>query len=181
MSPGPDGKLAAPPVIRRATPRDARALARLIRRNADALLAPRYTARQLAAWKRYNTPANIRRRLAERATFCAYRGKRLCGTIGLEGTELVGLYVSPRFCGRGVGRSLLAHLEAFASSRGIAVMNLTSTPDAVAFYKANGWRIRRTVVVEILGAPFRETLMTKRLNHRRNPRPTRSSISRSRP
>jgi GNAT superfamily N-acetyltransferase len=154
-------------VIRPAAERDARALSALIRKNADALLARRYSARRLAAWKRYNTPARIRRRIAERAMFCAFRGRRLCATAALAGTEVQGLYVNPRYCGQGIGRRLLAHLEDFAACQGIAALHLTSTPDAVAFYAGNGWRVGRTVVVVVLGVPFEETRMTKRLNRGR--------------
>jgi hypothetical protein len=46
--------------IRTATERDARAISALICRNADAVLAKEYSSAQLAAWKRYNTPARFR-------------------------------------------------------------------------------------------------------------------------
>lgn len=154
-------------VIRPAAERDARALGALIRKNAAVLLAGRYSARQLAAWKRYNTPARIRRRIAERATFCAFRGRRLCATAALDGAEVQGLYVNPRVCGQGIGRRLLAHLEIFAASQGATALHLTSTPGAVAFYAGNGWRAGRTVVVVVLGVRFEETYMTKRLNRGR--------------
>ena len=36
-----------------------------------------------------------RRRMADRTTFFRHRAGRLCATIALQGTELVGLYVSP--------------------------------------------------------------------------------------
>jgi GNAT superfamily N-acetyltransferase len=158
-----------PLLIRRATERDARAISDLIRRNAEAILAREYTIEQMAAWRRYNTPARLRRRIAERVTFGAFRGRRLCGTVAFEKGELQGLYVSPRCCGRGIGRFLLAHLEAFAASRGSRRLNLTSTPGAVAFYAANGWRAERKMAVDILGVRFDETLMTKRLPYRRKP------------
>src|SRR5262245_19737522 len=104
--------------IRPATERDARALSALIRRNAEVVLSAHYSRDQLAAWKRYNTPARVRQRLAERTTFCAFRGRRLCATVALQGTELVGLYVSPSTRGKGIGRALLVHLETFAAARG---------------------------------------------------------------
>jgi GNAT superfamily N-acetyltransferase len=154
-------------VIRPASQRDARALSALVRKNADDLLAGSYSARQLAAWKRYNTPARIRRRIAERATFCAFRGRRLCATAALGGTEVQGLYVNPRVCGQGIGRRLLSHLESLAASQGVTSLHLTSTPGAVAFYVRNGWRAGRTVVVVVLGVQFEETHMTKRLDRGR--------------
>jgi GNAT superfamily N-acetyltransferase len=151
--------------IRPAAEEDARAMSALIRRNADAVLAAHYSPEQLAAWKRYNTPARVRRRIRERATFCAFRAGRLCATIALRETELVGFYVSPGARGQGIGKALLAHLEAFAASSGINALHLTATPAALDFYLQNGWRAEHAVVVSILGVDFHETFMSKCTNH----------------
>jgi GNAT superfamily N-acetyltransferase len=151
--------------IRTVTERDARAISGLIRRNADAVLAKEYSSAQLAAWKRYNTPARLRERLRSRTTFGAYRAGRLCGTIGLAGTELVGFYVSPSCRGQGIGKLLLAHLEAFAISRGIQTSSLTSSPSATIFYLQHAWKAKRSVVLSMLGVDFEETQMTKQLAH----------------
>src|SRR6185503_12139367 len=110
-----------------ATKKDARAISTLIRKNADAVLSADYSPEQLVAWKRYNTPAHIRHGMAERTTFCAFRAGRLCGTIALQGSELVGFYVNPRFRGKGIGRLLLAHLEAVAVKQGITALHLHSS------------------------------------------------------
>jgi GNAT superfamily N-acetyltransferase len=146
-----------------ATENDARAISVLIRKNADAVLSTEYSPKQLAAWKRYNTPARIRRGMSERTTFCARLGRRLCGTIALRGTELVGFYVSPHARSKGIGRLLLAHLETFAAMQGITALHLTSTQAATRFYQRNGWHSERTVVLNILGVDFDETFMTKTL------------------
>ncbi|MEK6257127.1 MAG: GNAT family N-acetyltransferase [Planctomycetota bacterium] len=82
----------------------------------------------------------------------------------MEGTELVGLYVSPSVRGQGIGRSLLAHLESFAAKQGIVRLHLTSTPSALDFYLRNGWRAGDTQVVKIMGVDFEETFLSKRLS-----------------
>jgi gluconokinase len=146
-----------------ATEKDARAISALIRKNADAVLSADYSPEQLAAWKRHNSPARIRQGMAERTTFCAFRAGRLCGTIALQGSELVGFYVSAHLRGKGIGRLLLAHLEAYAATQGITALRLTSSPSATCFYLQNGWYSERTVVLSILGVDFEETLMTKTL------------------
>lgn len=153
-------------VIRSATEKDARAISALIRRNADVVLSAHYSLDQLAAWKRYNTPVSVRRRMANRMTFCGYLGGRLCATIALQGCELVGLYVSPDSRDKGMGKTLLAYLESFAATQDIAVLHLTSTPSAIEFYKQNGWRAKQTVVLNILGVDFEETYMSKRFDQR---------------
>jgi len=123
-----------------------------------------YSRDQLSAWKRYNTPARIRQHMPERTTFCAFGAGRLCATIALGGSELVGLYVSPGSRGKGIGRSLLAHFESFAVTQGIARLHLTSTASALDFYVRNGWHAEHTVVLNIMGVDFEETFMSKRLN-----------------
>ena len=147
--------------LRTATERDARAISALIRRIADAVLAKEYSPAQLAAWKRYNTPVRLRERMKSRTTFCAFRAGRLCGTIALEGMELVGFYVNPLRRGQGIGKLLLARLEAYAISQGIRSLSLTSSPSATTFYSQHGWKATRSVVLSILGVDFEETLMTK--------------------
>jgi len=150
-------------IIRAATERDARAISALIRRNADAVLAEEYSSAQLATWKRYNTPARLRERMKSRTTYGAYRAGRLCGTIALEGTELVGFYVSPSCRGQGIGKLLLAQLEEFAISKGIKSLSLTSSPSATTFYLRHGWKAKRRLVLSLLGVDFEETLMTRKL------------------
>ena len=149
--------------IRRAIQTDAVTISVLIRRNADAVLSADYTLEQLNAWKQYNTPAHIRQRLRERETFCAVDSRQICGTIALQENELVGLYVSPRWRARGIGRILLEHLEMFAAKQGMTKLHLTSTPSAVEFYRHYGWKRRRKIVLNIGGIEFEETLMTKDL------------------
>ena len=150
-------------IIRTATGGDAGAISALIRRNADAMLAEEYSAAQLAAWKRYNTPARLRERLKSRTTFGAYRCGRLSGTMALDGAELVGFYVSPSRRGQGIGKLLLARLEAYAISQGIQSQSLTSSPSATTSYLQHGWKTRRSVALSILGVDSEETLMTRTL------------------
>ena len=150
--------------IRLATDDDARAISALIRRNAEAVLSAHYSTERLNAWKRYNTPTRIRKRLADRTTFCAHRGGRLCATIALQESELVGLYVNPGSRGKGIGSLLLEHLESFAAAQGMTTLHLTSTPAALDFYLRHGWRAGKAVVLNVLGVDFEETFMSKRLN-----------------
>src|SRR5688572_26723000 len=124
--------------IRRATAKDARAISALIRENADAVLSADYSPEQLATWKRYNAPGRIRQGMTERTIFCAFGAGGLCGTIALQGSELVGFYVRPQLRGKGIGRRLLTHLETFAAAQGITALFLTSSPSAVGFYLQNG-------------------------------------------
>ena len=177
MSPNDDEQKCTTLRIRPATEHDARAISTLIRQNADVVLSTHYSQQQLTAWKRYNTPARVRQRMQERSTFCAYRAGRLCATIALQGTELVGFYVRPGARGQGIGRALLAHLETFAAANGITALHLRSTPSALDFYSRCGWRAERAVVVSVMGVDFEDTFMTKRLHE--GVAPTRAERSKT--
>jgi putative acetyltransferase len=59
--------------------------------------------------------------------------------------ELKMLYVDPRWAGQGVGRWLLAEIEAIALRRGLARVHVRSSLNAFPFYLHCGWReIERT-------------------------------------
>jgi N-acetylglutamate synthase-like GNAT family acetyltransferase len=150
-------------VVRQAKAGDARAICSLIRRNADAVLVAHYTPRQLDAWKRHNVAARFRKMMKGGTTLVPHRAGRLCGTIGFEGDELVGLYVNPAWRGNGIGGQLLAMVEALALKRGIASLHLCSSPGATTYYLKHGWKSKRSVVLSVLGVDFEETFMTRKL------------------
>lgn len=69
-----------------------------------------------------------------------------CGGVqifGDEYAELKRMYVRPGFRGRGVGKQLLAHLEAYAAERGIRVLRLetgVAQTEAIGLYEGFGFR-----------------------------------------
>ena len=69
-----------------------------------------------------------------------------CGGVQLVGSEyaeLKRMYVRPAFRGRGVGKQLLAHLEAYAAKQGIRVLRLETgvfQTEAVGLYQGFGFR-----------------------------------------
>ena len=127
-----------------------------------------YSAAQIAIWKKANTPKAIRDSLRKRIIFCAFSKGKLIGTIGLEGQEVVGLYVSYSKRGLGIGGILLQYLEEYARQQSIGKLNLTATPSAQPFYAAKGYTSIQQVVVNIQGVDFHETAMFKQLNLRDN-------------
>lgn len=63
----------------------------------------------------------------------------------LEKAEVRMLYVAPRWAAMGVGRSLLAEMEAIARAHGVGRLVLRSSLNAVPFYLRCGWReVERT-------------------------------------
>ena len=113
--------------IRKATIRDARKISYLIRKNADYVHDNNYTPEQLVVWKNDNTLKAIKSKLKQREIFCAFKNGKLIGTIGLEGNYLVGLYISYRKRGQGIGYKLLVFLEDYAFINIFVVLHLKLT------------------------------------------------------
>jgi GNAT superfamily N-acetyltransferase len=64
------------------------------------------------------------------------------GFLDRDDHELAAVYVSPTHARRGVGRLLLAALEAEARAAGIPVLRLASSLNAIGFYQRNGYQLR---------------------------------------
>jgi GNAT superfamily N-acetyltransferase len=61
------------------------------------------------------------------------------GSINVEKSLLVGLFVEPKYSGQGVGRKMTAHLISEAKAAGVHSIHVDSSLNAVGFYKANGF------------------------------------------
>lgn len=150
--------------IRKATIDDAKRISYLIRKNADHVLAKDYSEEQLIAWKRQQTIASIRKRMSERTIFCAFQSNKLVGTVGLEGNNLVGLYISYLKRGQGLGYKLLTYIENYAKKNNINQLYLTSTPNGYGFYLKNGYEPLEKATLYYNNVAFIETKMTKNIS-----------------
>jgi GNAT superfamily N-acetyltransferase len=125
-------------VIRRATPQDAEAIARVHVATwqfayAD-ILAPEDLGapdadERVALWTRIIAGGD--------PVWVAVEGERIVGFVSIEGNHLTELYVDPIAQGAGVGSALLAQAEA-AGARELDV--LADNGHAQTFYAARGWR-----------------------------------------
>lgn len=138
--PGQGGAATAPVRLRLARLADAPAMARVMRAAALAA-AERYPPGAAAAWG--SLPALYHRwamGVGGEARVVAVRGGRLLGFAGWRGREVTALFVHPRDAGRGLGARLLAAAEAGASRGGARTLTVLAAKDAVAYYRAAGWR-----------------------------------------
>ena len=149
--------------IRQANENDARRISYLIQKNTENVTVNNYSKKQIEIWKAANSPSAIKLKLRERILFCAFENGKLVGTIGLEGNELVGLYVSYTKIGKGIGKKLLNHLEGYAKKKQIRILELTSTPSALPFYHKNGYFSQEYVIINVNGVDFKEMKMSKKL------------------
>ncbi len=61
------------------------------------------------------------------------------GMIDLASGRIDAVFVLPAYMGRGVGRALMDHLEQLARQAGLGCIELESTLNAAAFYRALGF------------------------------------------
>jgi len=127
------------PVIRRALPRDARALTRVAH---AAKRHWRYPEAWIARWREALT---VTPGFVERGpVHCAVEGGRIVGFYALTGQgatrELEHMWIVPDRIGSGLGRRLLEHARATARGDGARFLSIASDPNAVGFYLRMGAR-----------------------------------------
>ncbi len=154
-------------IIRKAVAKDAKRISYLIQKVTDKN-PNKYSEEQISAWKRYNTPSEIKRQLHNRVIFCAFKNARLIGTIALKDNRILGFYVSYTIRKNGVGTQLLEYLEAYALKLNLNTLQLTSTPSAFEFYKKRGYKVKKKVNLSIYGVDYPETEMEKIISNKSN-------------
>lgn len=132
------------------------AVARALIAELDAILNPHYPPESRHG---YSVEKLIQQGVA---FFVVYLDKQPVGCggvqiVGSEYAELKRMYVRPAFRGRGVGKQLLAHLETYASERGIWVLRLETgvhkkRPSACTRALASSASRRLALTLKIHGA-----------------------------
>ena len=89
---------------------------------------------------------------------------QIAGIGGVDLNEIRLLYVTPELQGRGIGRTLLNHLEEMVPSALFTNIFLYSTPGAEGFYKSRGYESRGEVCFEIKGETLPTIFMSKPLS-----------------
>jgi len=65
------------------------------------------------------------------------------GVIGLKDNEVKTFFVDPKYHGKGIGSSLLTHIESVISERGYIISKVYSSVSAKSFYEKQGYSIIR--------------------------------------
>ena len=149
------------PAIRLATHDDAYAIAAMSRDCIENGLAWRYTPTRILD--------AIRSRTTNVAVIHAHGGLHAVGIMGYgdSAAHLVLLGVQPTQRRKGLGRHLVGWLEACASTAGLDYIGVecrADTPSAVAFYRAQGYRIQG-IVPRYYAGRLDAVRMRKRLSH----------------
>ncbi|WP_226480901.1 GNAT family N-acetyltransferase [Natrinema amylolyticum] len=166
-----------PVSVREATPADADAIADVHTASARELGGEAYDDRQIRAWlanvhpERYPlAEPGYRIVVAEREADDRIAG---FGLLDLEPSDredestgrIGAVYVHPDHAREGVGRAILAALETAARDAGLERLALTSSRNAIDFYRRQGYEGVETVALEMQdGVPLECLRMRKRLD-----------------
>lgn len=154
--------------IRPALENDAEKLSQMICENAQAILSPHYNDKQWAIFIKYYSPEVMRKKISEQNVFCAELNEQTVGTIALDKDFVVGFYTRLQYLNRGIGKTMMKHLEAFALKKGLTELQLAASPEGLSFYYKNGWGKVKDFIIEHYGVGFEETLMIKNLKKEEN-------------
>lgn len=113
-----------------------------------ALPATFYTQKELLAWRNYrNKPdgSNILKSMKVETLWVAIEGDVVIGFASFIVDELIGLYVHPKYQGKGIGRALVQHFCDEATEQGIDKVITTASLYAEGFYLQLGFTAIQTV------------------------------------
>jgi len=140
---------------------DLTAISKLIQNNTLSQSENEYTPEQLENWLSENTVEKLITRLEFCELFCLHYQKQLLGVIGLNGSELINLYVHPQHLRQGHGTTLLRKLEAHARAKEVSELSLYATKVGEHFYSSNGFLSQEITEITINGIIYYERRMTK--------------------
>ncbi len=94
----------------------------------------------LSVWLGNKTADNMRQWIAADTVLVAMEGEGIAGVAAARSDGVVLLnYVAPEARFKGVSKSLMHEIEAWASQRGLNWLRPESTDTALRFYLSNGW------------------------------------------
>jgi GNAT superfamily N-acetyltransferase len=108
-------------------------------------------------------PERLDAELAAGDTLVCEREGTVVGVGCLVGEEIKRLYIAPPAQRQGIGRALLAQLEALARGRGVRILRLDAGLETVAFYRRLGLRVVKAAEIDKGAARFRVVQMVKDL------------------
>lgn len=128
--------------IRKARISDTQSISRLVQDTLEKINIADYSPQEIEAWKEADTPQKIKERIQDKERYIcvAEDGNKIVGVGSLKGNEITAIYVKSNMVGRGVGSSVLAHLEEFAKEQSCTELSMDSSLTAVNFYKKHGYK-----------------------------------------
>jgi putative acetyltransferase len=111
-----------------------------LRRQSILTLAPKgMPAADAGAWAAALTVAGMARKIDELEIWVVEASGTVAGWGAIHADRLEGLYIDPKFAGRGIGTALLLWLEVLMRQRHVAAVRAEASQNAEAFYLRRGY------------------------------------------
>lgn len=134
-------------MIRKSTLKDAKycsdIVIRVIKKSANIY----YKKDQVSAWLKTNTIMQWKNHINNDFVFVKEIEGKIIGLVSFKDSEIKALYVDSEFIGKGIGKELLTFAEKKISGKVI----LTASLNSVDFYKKNGYKPIKKVIVRLKG------------------------------
>jgi len=152
-------------MIRRATSKDAAAIARLFHETVKKINSRDYSETQVSAWAGLAPdPVKWSARQSSRLTFVEEEGGIIRGFAELADEGHVGaLYVHVEHQSKGIASALLQQMEEEAIARGADYLWTEASITAKPFFAKHGFEVIAAQKVEYQGAVFRNYRMQKKI------------------
>ena len=123
---------------------------------------------QISVWIKRNNIINLEKKLSdkERENFVSIlndKTGKIVGYATMSKNKILNLYVDASLTGKGIGKTLLNHMEKNAEKKGYKTTILDSTLAAFNFYKKNGYNEVKNIYKEVDGVEFKSVRMRKNL------------------
>jgi ribosomal protein S18 acetylase RimI-like enzyme len=125
--------------IRRAVVSDAEAISGVVLQALEQTNAKDYAPAIIAEVAANFSPERVAARMSGRQVFVVTERDVIVGTGSLEGTTVRSVFVHPRLQRRGIGRTLLDHIEGLARAQALTRLEVPSSIGAEGFYRRMGY------------------------------------------
>lgn len=133
----------------------------------ESLCAGHYCEQDVSGWVDILSPSIYENAINEKTMIVAEDGDELLGLgiLNTESKEISAIYIHPSSTGIGLGKRILFELELRAHEKGIDILTLCSTSNALGFYVHHGYKIGEQTFHELPnGIRLECTKMHKTLN-----------------
>ncbi|NKF52316.1 GNAT family N-acetyltransferase [Shewanella sp. WXL01] len=126
--------------IRKATRRDIDVAWQIRKQSIKAQCIEHYPPEVIEPWLNGSLPEGFAAEL-ESNFYVAFEGDEIIGlgAFSYNENKIYAMFVKPEFMGKGVGRQIMAYLEALALENNINTVHLDSTLNAAPFYRSLGY------------------------------------------
>ncbi len=156
--------MSVPLPFRKFHPDDLEQVGRLVVKTIDTCYPQFYSPRAIEFFKEYHSAKNILRDAADGLTLVAEEGGTILATGTLFGTNIRRVFVDPACQRNGLGRRIMAELEAGAVRRGLKFVDLDSSLFARRFYLSQDYLVLKDSALQLSPADsLGYTKMAKRL------------------